>query len=207
MAAGDPRARLVGEYAGPGDDFDRAYERLSTAGACDVPGGAKWARVKLDWLAAGQPAAPAALEDFIRDRANIGPTDAPTPVSLLVVTDWNAGLPLATRPPLPDVEPGEAYVTEYEPQRLVVITEVLVEGFTLAQISTKTSTSRVAVKDTIEPRSVGRLYRLHQALTAGPGESVRLHLHNDSKAPLKQKIVTIVKDLTGPTPRPFQRTR
>ena len=59
----------------------------------------------------------------------------PERVRLLVVADWGVGFQLTAMPPLPDVDPGEAYVTEFTPQRPVTFCEILVEGVALVQIS------------------------------------------------------------------------
>ena len=122
------------------------------------------------------------------------------PVRVLVVTDWDVGFPLTTRPPLADVGPGESYVTEFIPQRSIAFYEVLVEGFALVQISvgTRTSTSKV------EEHGPRRLYRLDEALTVGPDESVRIHLCNNTDTLRKQKDVTLVRDVTTDWPTRHQ---
>lgn len=119
----------------------------------------------------------------------------PERVRVLVVTDYDVGGFLLTAmppPPLPDVAPGETYVTESFPQRPVTFHEVLVEGFTLVQISVGART----VTAKVEEHGSRHLYRLDEALTVGPGESVRLHLCNGTDVPRKQKdiVFVIVKD-------------
>ena len=118
---------------------------------------------------------------------------------MLVVADWDVGFQLTAHPPLPDVGPGEAYVTEFIPQRSVTFHEVLVEGFALVQISVGTQMRTATVEE--QPRLIDRpepqrLYRLDETLTVSPDESARLHLCNNTDAPRKQKSVTLVKDAT-----------
>ena len=115
---------------------------------------------------------------------------------MLIVTDWDVGFPLTSRPPLPNVDPGESYVTEFIPQRPVAFHEVLVEGFALVQISVGTRTSTAKV----EEHGLRRLYRLDEALTVGPDESTRVHLCNNTEAPRKQKSVTLVRDVAADWP-------
>ncbi len=76
------------------------------------------------------------------------------------------GFPLTTRirPPLPDIAPGDSYVTEVIPQRPVTIREVLVEGFALVQISIGARTITATVEDlptVLGQHAPRRLYRLH----------------------------------------------
>jgi hypothetical protein len=118
-------------------------------------------------------------------------------VRLLVVVDWDVGFPLTSRPrELPDVAPGDAYVTEVFPQRAVAIHEVLTEGFALVKISAGDQTGQASV-ETVGPR---RLYRLGAPLAVDAGGSVFVHLCNDADAPRKQKDVTIIR--CEPTTRP-----
>lgn len=52
--------------------FRETYKRLAAVGACDEPGGVEYHRVRQEWIAAGRPKD---IEEFIRRRANIAPTD------------------------------------------------------------------------------------------------------------------------------------
>lgn len=117
----------------------------------------------------------------------------PERVRLLVVADWDVGFVLTAHTPLPDVAPGDAYVTEIFPQRSVTIREVLVEGFTLVQIAVGTRTSAAKVEEH-GPRI---LYRLDAPLIVETGESVCIRLCNDSDAPRKQKSALLLKEETG----------
>lgn len=47
--------------------FLEAYQRLSKLGKCDMPGGAEYDRVKMEWIEAGKPDN---LDEFITQRAN-----------------------------------------------------------------------------------------------------------------------------------------
>lgn len=121
----------------------------------------------------------------------------PERVRVLVVADWDVGFQLTAREPLPDVLPGESYVTDFVPQRPVAFYEVVVEGFDLVQISVEGRTSTATREDL--PRFVGRpepqrLYRLNDALTVDVDECARLHLCNTTNTPRKQKSVTLVRD-------------
>lgn len=116
---------------------------------------------------------------------------------MLVVADCDVGFQLTAHEPLPDVAPGESYVTDFMPQRLVAFYEVVVEGFDLVQVSVGGRTSTATREDL--PRFVGRpepqrLYRLDEALIVGVDECARLHLCNATSAPRKQKSVTLVRD-------------
>jgi len=106
--------------------------------------------------------------------------------------DWDAGFALTTRVPPPDVKPGGSYITKIFPQQSVTIYEVLVEGFTLVQISVGTRT----VTMTGEENGLRRLYRLDEPLTVAAGESACLLLCNTSDEPRKQKSAVLVK-MTG----------
>lgn len=130
----------------------------------------------------------------------------PECVRVLVVSDWDAGFALTARPPLPDVAPGDAYVTEFVPQGPVTFREVLVEGFVLVQI-TSVLGGRVPLETrlidaAIETGGEQCLYRLDKPITVGndAAESLRLHLCNASDAPRKQKSVTLVKDIAATEP-------
>jgi hypothetical protein len=119
------------------------------------------------------------------------------PACLLVVTDWDLGFQLTSRPPLPDIAPGESYVTEVIPQRPVTLREVLVEGFVLVQISVGEQTAAATVKE----QGPGRLlYLLDELLDVGIETGVRLHLHNASDVPRKHKIGTFVRDVASDWP-------
>lgn len=120
----------------------------------------------------------------------------PERVRMLVVTDWDAGFSLTATTPLPNIGPGEAYVTECFPQRPIVIQDVLVEGFALVQISVGTRTS----KATVEQQGFGCcLYHLDPPLAViEDGQSVRVHLCNNSDAPLKQKSVALIRASVRP---------
>lgn len=107
----------------------------------------------------------------------------------LIVTNWDLGFPLTSRPPIPDVAPGEAYVTEVIPQSPITIREVIVEGFALVQISVGSRT----ITATLEEQGPRRLYRLHEPIDVGTETGMRIHLCNDSDVPRKQKIVTLIK--------------
>jgi hypothetical protein len=116
-------------------------------------------------------------------------------VRLLVVTDWDMGFVLTAHPPLPDVAPGESYVTEFVPQRPVTLREVLVEGFSLVQISI----AGLAIMGSILEQGLDkdgprRLYRLEEPVEIGIDVGARVHLLNASAVPRKQKIVTLVRD-------------
>jgi hypothetical protein len=52
--------------------FDHVWERLAEEGACDALGGAEYRRVYREWT---QRRYPRPIAPFIRQRANIGPTD------------------------------------------------------------------------------------------------------------------------------------
>lgn len=113
----------------------------------------------------------------------------PELVRLLIVMDWDAGFQLTARSALPDVEPGDAYVTECKPQRTVVVREVIVEGFALVQISVRETT----VQATIIDQGARRLYQLDPELVATPEDWIRVKLCNDTDASRKQKMTTLVR--------------
>lgn len=130
-------------------------------------------------------------------------TADPDRVRVLAVVDWDVGFQLTAHAPLPDVRPGESYVTEFSPQRAVAFHEVLVEGFALVQISVGERTPKATVEEL--PRLIDRpvprhLYRLDEALTVGPDAGARLLLCNDSDVPRKQKDVTLVRDVAADWP-------
>lgn len=122
---------------------------------------------------------------------------------MLVVVDWDVGFQLSSREPLPDVLPGESYVTEFIPQRPVAFYEVLVEGFALVQVSVGDRIGQATIEEL--PPLVGhsvarRLYRLAEVLAVTPDASARLHLCNDSDVARKQKDVTLVRDAAANWP-------
>ena len=122
---------------------------------------------------------------------------AADPVRLLVVTDWDVGFPLTTRAgSLPDIAPGDSYVTEVIPQRPVFLREIVVEGFALVTISIGERTIAATVEDL--PAVAGhalrrRLYRLHEPIDIDTATGVRLHLCNDSDVRRKPKEGTLIR--------------
>ena len=118
------------------------------------------------------------------------------PVRLLVVTDWDVGFPLTTRVrSLPDVAPGESYVTEVIPQRPVTIHEIMVEGFALVKISIGDRTITAAAEDLsfMVGTARRRLYRLVEPADVDTETGVRLHLCNDSDVPRKPKEGALIR--------------
>jgi hypothetical protein len=137
----------------------------------------------------------------VESRAGVDVAAAdPERVRVLVVTDWDAGFALTTRPPLPDVAPGDMCMIEFAPQRSVTLLEILVEGFVLVQVAVVLD-DRVPLETRLIRAAVGtrdgrNLYRLDSPITVGTetGESLRLFLCNTADVPRKQKSVTLVKD-------------
>lgn len=132
----------------------------------------------------------------------------PERVRVLVVTDWDAGFALMARPPLPDVAPGDAYVTKFVPQGPVTFREILVVGFVLVQITSilggRVPLETRLIDAAIETGGEQRLYRLDKPIIVGTeaAESLRLFLCNASDVPRKQKSVALVKDAADwPAPR------
>lgn len=113
----------------------------------------------------------------------------PEPVRLLIVMDWDAGFQLTARSALPDVEPGDEYVTECKPQRTVVVREVIVEGFSLVEISVGAKKFQATTID----EGSRRVYQLDPELVATPDDWVRVQLCNDTDVPRKQKMTTLVR--------------
>lgn len=121
------------------------------------------------------------------------------PVRLLVVTDWDVGFPLTTRvKSLPDIAPGDSYVTEVIPQRPVTLREIVVESFALVKISIGERTIAAAAEDlpAVVGHALRRLYRLHEPIDVGTETGVSLHLCNDSDVPRKPKEGLLIRQPT-----------
>jgi hypothetical protein len=69
-------------------EFHREYERLSELGACDLPDGGEYTRVKDEWFNAD---CPRPIEAFIRRRANWVPGDDPAAADASSVAYGSAG--------------------------------------------------------------------------------------------------------------------
>lgn len=110
-------------------------------------------------------------------------TGDPARVRLLLVMNVGEGFQLTASPPPPPVPPGGEYVTECFPQRPVAIRDVVVEGFTLVQISAGARTVGCETTD----QGSRRTYLLTPPLAASADECARIHLRNDTDAPLQQK--------------------
>lgn len=117
------------------------------------------------------------------------------PVRLLVVTDWDVGFPLTTRVrSLPDIAPGDSYVTEVIPQRPVSLREIIVEGFALVKISIGERTITAAEDlSFVVGSALRRLYRLVEPTDVDTETGVRLHLCNDSDVPRKPKDGMLIR--------------
>lgn len=109
---------------------------------------------------------------------------------MLIVTDYDVGFQLMpTLEPLPEVAPGDTYVTECKPQQAIKIQEVVTEPFAIVQIAV----GREAFQTTIEQIGPRRIYRLDPPLIATPDDWIRVQLTNDTGVSHKQKIAVIVK--------------
>jgi hypothetical protein len=116
------------------------------------------------------------------------------PVRLFIVTDWDAGFQLTAHPPLPDVAPGETYVTECKPQRPVAIYEALVDGFSIVTISAGSTAAQPTLKTgCVGEETLHRVYQFNPALIVGVDDWLRIQLCNDSSVPRKQKLIALVK--------------
>ena len=97
-----------------------------------------------------------------------------------------------------DVKPGESYSTVCVPQRSIIFDEVLVEGFSLVQISIGTRAVTATLTDPEPPQHPARhLYRLDAPLTISVDESACFHLCNNTDKALKPKTTTLVRDVAA----------